>query len=85
MRTLTQNPNDPRPLITYVQQHQTWLQSILPDAAQLGRLQSAVSNASSDAAGLQQSLQAMNRDAANVNAASYAVAGLVAAAALVMA
>src|SRR5437868_14462929 len=53
VRTRTQNPNDPRPLITYVQQHQTCLQSILPDAAQLGRLQSAVSNASSDAASLQ--------------------------------
>src|SRR5947199_2793090 len=76
VRTLTQNPNDPRPLITYVQQHQTWLQSILPDAAQLGRLQSAVSNASSDAAGLQQSLQAMNRDAANVNAAGRSVADI---------
>src|SRR2546430_13198882 len=76
VRTLTQNPNDPRPLITYVQQHQTWLQSILPDAAQLGRLQSAVHNASSDAAGLQQSLQAMNRDAANVNAAGRSVADI---------
>ena len=76
VRTLTQNPNDPRPLITYVQQHQTWLQSILPDAAQLGRLQSAVSNASSDAAGLQQSLQAMNRDAANLNAAGRSVADI---------
>src|SRR5207253_1965100 len=76
VRTLTQNPNDPRPLITYVQQHQTWLQSILPDAAQLGRLQSAVSNASSDAVGLQQSLQAMNRDAANVNAAGRSVADI---------
>src|SRR5438034_912851 len=74
VRTLTQNPNDPRPLITYVQQHQTWLQSILPDAAQLGRLQSAVSSASSDAAGLQQSLQAMNRDAANISAAGRSVA-----------
>src|SRR5438552_723214 len=76
VRTLTQNPHDPRPLITYVQQHQTWLQSILPDAAQLGRLQSAVSNASSDAAGLQQSLQAMNRDAASVNAAGRSVADI---------
>src|SRR5437868_9470331 len=76
VRTLTQNPNDPRPLITYVQQHQTWLQSILPDAAQLGRLQSAVTNASSDAVGLQQSLQAMNRDAANLNAAGRSVADI---------
>src|SRR4030088_1829116 len=69
VRTLTQNPNDPRPLISYLQQHQTWLHSVLPDAAQLGRLQAAVTNASSDAAGLQQSLQAMNRDAANLNPA----------------
>src|SRR5438309_5057786 len=76
VRTLTQNPNDPRPLITYLQQHQIWLQSILPDAAQLGRLQSAVTNASSDAAGLQQSLQAMSRDTANVNAAGRSVADI---------
>jgi len=76
VRTLTQNPNDPRPLITYLQQHQTWLQSILPDAAQLGRLQSAVTNASSDAGGLQQSLQAMSRDTANVNAAGRSVADI---------
>src|SRR2546429_1386960 len=76
VRTLTQNPNDPRPLITYVQRLQTCLQSILPDAAQLGRLQPAASNASSDAAGLQQSLQAMNRDAANVNAAGRSVADI---------
>src|SRR5919108_216279 len=41
---LTQNPSDPRPLITYLQQHQTWLRSVLPHAAQLGRLQLAVGN-----------------------------------------
>src|SRR5207302_10278333 len=75
-RTLPQNLTDPRPLITDVEQHQTWLQSILPDAAQLGRLQSAVSNASSDAAGLQQSLQAMNRDTANLNVAGRNVADI---------
>jgi hypothetical protein len=69
VRTLTQNPNDPGPLISYLQQHQTWLNSVLPDAAQLGRLQAAVSNASADAAGLQQSLQAMSRDTNNLNAA----------------
>src|ERR1700736_1909599 len=68
VKTLTQNPNDPRPLITYLQQHQTWLHSVLPDTAQLGRLQTAVTNATSDAAGLQQSLQAMNCDTANLNA-----------------
>jgi ABC-type lipoprotein release transport system permease subunit len=73
---LSQNPSDPRPLITYLQQHQTWLQSVLPDSAQLGRLQTAASNASSDAAGLQQSLQAMNRDTANLNAASQSVTGI---------
>src|ERR1700737_4257843 len=76
VRTLTQNPNDPTPLISYLQQHQTWLHSVLPDAAQLGRLQAAVTNASSDAAGLQQSLQAMNRDTANLNAASRNVADI---------
>jgi hypothetical protein len=69
VRTLTQNPNNPGPLISYLQQHQTWLSSVLPDAAQLGRLQAAVSNASADAAGLQQSLQAMSRDTNNLNAA----------------
>src|SRR5207244_7057231 len=53
---LTQNPNDPRPLITYLQQHQTFLRSVLPDSAQLGRLQLAVTSASADANGLQQSL-----------------------------
>jgi ABC-type antimicrobial peptide transport system permease subunit len=76
VQQLTQNPTDPRPLITYWQQHQSWLQSVLPDSAQLGRLQSAVSNASSDAAGLQQSLQAMGRDTANLNAAGQSVADI---------
>jgi hypothetical protein len=76
VRTLTQNPNDPRPLITYLQQHQTWLQSVLPDTAQLGRLQAAVTNASSDAAGLQQSLQAVDRDTANLNAAGQGIANI---------
>jgi len=73
---LTQNPNDPRPLITYLQQHQTFLQSVLPDSAQLGRLQLAVTSASADANGLQQSLQAMNRDTANLNSAGQNVANL---------
>jgi len=76
VQQLTQNPSDPRPLLTYLQQHQTWLQSVLPDSAQLGRLQSAVSNASSDAAGLQRSLQAMGRDTANLNAAGQSVADI---------
>ena len=73
---LTQNPSDPRPLITYLQQHQTFLQSVLPDSAQLGRLRLAVTSASSDANGLQQSLQAMNRDTANLSAAGQNVANL---------
>jgi len=73
---LTQNPTDPRPLITYLQQHQTWLRSVLPDSAQLGRLQLAVSSASADANGLQQSLQAMNRDTANLNGAGQNIANL---------
>jgi ABC-type antimicrobial peptide transport system permease subunit len=76
VQQLTENPNDPRPLITYLQQHQSWLQSVLPDSAQLGGLQNAVSNASSDAAGLQQSLQAMSRDTANLNAAGQSVADI---------
>jgi len=76
IQQLTENPNDPRPLITYLQQHQSWLQSVLPDSAQLGGLQSAVSNASSDAAGLQQSLQAIGRDTANLNAAGQSVADI---------
>ena len=73
---LSQNPTDPRPLITYLQQHQTWLQSVLPDSAQLGRLQLAVGSASADANGLQQSLQAMNRDTANLNSAGQHLADL---------
>ena len=76
VRTLTQNPGDPRPLIAYLQQHQTRLQSVLPDTEQLGRLQTAVSNASSDAAGLQQSLQAVDRDTANLNAAGQGLANI---------
>lgn len=76
VRTLTQSPNDPRPLIAYLQQHQTWLQSVLPDAAQLARLQAAVGNASSDATGLQQSLEAMDRDTANLNAAGQDIANI---------
>src|SRR5438477_588033 len=76
VQQLSQNPSGPRPLLNYLQQHQAWLQSVLPDSAQLGRLQSAVSNASSDAAGLQQSLQAMNRDTANLNTAGQSVADI---------
>jgi hypothetical protein len=76
VQQLSQNPSDPRPLISYLQQHQTWLQSVLPDSAQLGRLQAAVGNASSDAAGLQRSLQAMGQDTANLNAASQSVANI---------
>jgi len=68
VQQLAQNPNDPRPLISYLQQHQTLLRTVLPDSTQLGRLQAAVTSASSDAAGLQQSLQAMSRDSANLNA-----------------
>ncbi|TMC26460.1 MAG: FtsX-like permease family protein [Chloroflexi bacterium] len=73
---LMQHPNDPRPLITYLQQHQTWLQSVLPDSAQLGRLQLAVGSASADANGLQQSLQALNRDTASLNRAGQNLADL---------
>jgi hypothetical protein len=76
VQQLTSNPTDPHPLITYLQEHQTWLQSILPDSAELGRLQSTVAGASTDAAGLQQSLQAMNRDAANLDAAGQNLANL---------
>jgi ABC-type antimicrobial peptide transport system permease subunit len=63
-------------LLTYLQQHQTWLRSIVPDTAQLGRLQAAVGNATSDAAGLQQSLQAMNRDTASLNTAGRSIADI---------
>jgi hypothetical protein len=76
VQQLSGNPSDPRPLITYLQQHQTWLQSVLPDTAQLGRLQSAVVSASADANGLQASLQAMNRDSANVGVAGQNLANL---------
>jgi ABC-type antimicrobial peptide transport system permease subunit len=73
---LTNNPSDPRPLITYLQQHQTWLHSVLPDSAQLGRLQAAVNNASADAAGLQRALQVMNADSASLSAAGQNAANL---------
>ncbi|HET9848237.1 MAG TPA: ABC transporter permease [Candidatus Dormibacteraeota bacterium] len=76
VQQLSQNPSNPQPLISYLQQHQTWLHSLLPDSAQLARLQSAASSASSDANGLQQSLQAMNRDAANLNTAGQNLADL---------
>jgi hypothetical protein len=76
VQQLSRNPSDPRPLISYLQQHQTWLHSVLPDSAQLGRLQVAVTNASADATGLQRSLQAMNRDAANLDAAGRNIAGI---------
>ena len=76
VQQLSQNPSDPRPLITYLQQHQTWLHSLLPDSAQLARLQAVATNASSDAAGLQQSLQAMSRDSANLDAAGRNLADL---------
>jgi hypothetical protein len=67
---LSGNPSDPRPLITYLQQHQTWLHSVLPDSAQLGRLQNAVGSASADAAGLQRALQGLNADSGSLSAAT---------------
>jgi FtsX-like permease family protein len=76
VQQLSGNPSDPQPLITYLQQHQTWLQSVLPDTAQLGRLQAAVVNASADANGLQASLQAMNRDSASLSVAGQNLANL---------
>ena len=76
VQQLSQNPSDPQPLISYLQQHQTWLHSLLPDSAQLARLQAAATNASSDATGLQQSLQAMSRDSANLDAAGRNLADL---------
>src|SRR5256712_8003327 len=76
VQQVAKNPTAPRPLITYLQQHQTVLRTVLPDSAQLGRLQAAVTSASSDAAGLQQSLQAMSRDTANLDAAGRNVAAL---------
>lgn len=65
---VAQNPHDPTPLITYLQQHQTWLRSVLSDISDLGQLQSAIQGASADLQGLQQSLAAANRDAAALNA-----------------
>ncbi len=76
VQQLTSNPTNPQPLVTYLQQHQTWLQSVLPDSASLGRLQTASTSASADAVGLQQSLQAMNRDTANLNTAGQNLANL---------
>jgi hypothetical protein len=76
VQQLTNNPSDPRPLITYLQQHETWLHSVLPDSAQLARLRAAVTNAAADANGLQAALHAMTRDAANLNAAGRNLADL---------
>jgi ABC-type antimicrobial peptide transport system permease subunit len=76
VQQLSQNPTDPRPLISYLQQHQTWLHSVLPDTRELSSLQSAVTNATADANGLQQSLQAMGRDSANLDAAAQQLTDL---------
>jgi ABC-type lipoprotein release transport system permease subunit len=73
---LAQNPTDPTPLLAYIQQHQTVLRSVLPDTAQIGRLQAAASSASSDAGGLQQSLLNMGRDTAALNNAGAAISNL---------
>ncbi|TMF59450.1 MAG: FtsX-like permease family protein [Chloroflexi bacterium] len=70
---LAQNPRDPAALISYLQNHQTWLRSLLPDISQLGQLQAAVTNASADLQGLQRSLEAANRDAASLNARSFSL------------
>jgi len=66
---LRQNPNDPTPLISYLQQHRTVLSSVLPDSAELGRLQQTMASASADAQGLQYSLSQMTYDAARLDAA----------------
>jgi ABC-type lipoprotein release transport system permease subunit len=73
---LAQNPTDPTPLLAYIQQHQTVLHSVLPDSAQIGRLQAAANSASADAGGLQQSLMNMGRDSAALNNAGAAISNL---------
>ncbi|GAC1478067.1 MAG: hypothetical protein PVSMB9_00170 [Candidatus Dormibacteria bacterium] len=73
---LSANPTDPTPLLAYIQQHQTVLRSVLPDTAQIGRLQIAANAASSDANGLQQSLTNMGRDSAALNNAGAAISNL---------
>ncbi len=75
-QTLAQNPTDPTPLLAYIQQHQTVLRSVLPDTAQIGRLQAAANSASADAGGLQQSLLNMSRDSAALNNAGAAISNL---------
>jgi ABC-type lipoprotein release transport system permease subunit len=56
---LFRNPRDLRPLVTYLQQHQTWLSSVLPSAIELNQLQQAVNGASADTQGLQQALSSL--------------------------
>jgi|GEM_PF-2344972 len=73
---LAQNPTDPTPLLAYIQQHQTVLRSVLPDTAQIGRLQAAATSASADAGGLQRSLTNMGRDTAALNNAGAAISNL---------
>ncbi|HYM51471.1 MAG TPA: FtsX-like permease family protein [Candidatus Limnocylindrales bacterium] len=73
---LTRNPQDLAPLVTYLQQHRTWLQSVLPAAADLGQLQQAVVGTSADALGLQQSLARLSADAAALAAAGRSVPSL---------
>ncbi|MDQ6884258.1 MAG: ABC transporter permease [Candidatus Dormibacteraeota bacterium] len=73
---LAANPTDPTPLLTYIQQHQTILHSVLPDMAQIGRLQLAAAAASADSSGLQQSLINMGRDSAALNNAGAAISNL---------
>jgi ABC-type lipoprotein release transport system permease subunit len=72
-RELTANPRDLTPLVTYLQQHQLWLHSVLPEATAFGRLQEAVTGASVDAVGLQQALAALSFDAAGLARAGAAV------------
>ena len=60
---LSRNPRDLTPLIRYLQQHRTWLQSVLPSAQDLGRLEDAAATTSADVLGLQDALAGLRQDA----------------------
>jgi hypothetical protein len=63
-KQLSQNPHDLTPLIAYLQQHHTWLRSVLPGASDLALLQQDAAAPAADVGGLQRALAGLNQDAA---------------------
>src|SRR5437879_6012360 len=73
---LSQNPHDLTPLISYLQQHRTLIQSVLPSASDLARLQQDAAATSADVAGLQKALAGLHQDAAELASAGRTVPAL---------